>query len=238
VPAVSGVVGVASGLLGLLAAPWLAGLTLRVPAGEPLLTPRGWAGEPASPARIATVTALTAVMLGLVGGSIGAEPELPAFLWLGAVGVTLAVIDVDCFRLPDRLTLPSYAVGLVLLAAAAAVERQPGALLRAVLAAAVAGGCALLLAVLAPAGAFGLGDVKLLGLLGLHLGWLGWGHLAAGVALGFLVGAAAAVTLLVLRRAGLKDSIPFGPWLIVGALVAVVAGRPLLNAYLGVGTAG
>jgi leader peptidase (prepilin peptidase)/N-methyltransferase len=225
-------------MLGLVVGPFLAGLTLRVPAGEGIVTRRGWLGEPAGTARVAVVTGLAAVVLGLVGAAIGAEPELPAFLWLGAVGVALAVIDVDCFRLPDRLTLPSYGMGFLLLAAAAAVERAPGSLVRAVLASVVAGGLALLLALVAPGGAFGLGDVKLLGLLGLHLGWLGWGHLAVGIALGFLIGAAAAVTLLVLRRAGLKDSIPFGQWLIAGALVAVVAGRPLLDAYLGVGAAG
>ncbi len=124
-----------------------------------------------------------------MAGAVGAEPQLPAYLWLAAVGVTLAVIDLETLRLPDRLTLPSYPVGLVLLA----IPADWPALGRAVLAAAITGGAAFLLALLAPRGGLGLGDVKLLGVLGLFLGWLGWGVLVVGVALGFALGAVAAV---------------------------------------------
>ena len=184
------------------------------------------------------VTGLAVVVLGAVGAALGAGPELPAYLWLGAIGVTLAVVDVDCFRLPDRLTLPSYPVGVVLLGAASAVTGDWAALGRGLLAAAAVGGAALLLALLAPGGGLGLGDVKLLGLLGLYLGWLGWGVLLVGVALGFGIGAVAAVVLLALRRAGLKDQLAFGQWLIAGAVVAVVAGRQLADAYLSVGVSG
>lgn len=235
---VSVAVGVGCAVLGALLGPFLAGLTLRVPADRPLVVAGACRGVPASPRRVAVVTALAAVTLGGVGAALGAEPELPAYLWLAAVGVTLSVIDLDCLRLPDRLTLPSYPVGLALLAVASAAGGDWGALGRAVLAAVAVGGAALLLALAAPGGGLGLGDVKLLGLLGLYLGWLGWGHVAVGVALGFGIGAAAAVVLLALRRAGLKDHVAFGQWLIAGALLAVVLGRGLLDAYLSVGTAG
>jgi leader peptidase (prepilin peptidase)/N-methyltransferase len=217
----------------LLLGPFLAGLTLRVPAGDPLLGKRWWAGGDAGPRRIGIVTGLAAVALGAVGGAVGAAPELAAYLWLAAVGVTLAVIDLDCLRLPDRLTLPSYAVGLLLLA----IPGDWSALGRAVLAAVVAGGVALLLALVAPRGGLGFGDVKLLGLLGLFLGWLGWGVLILGVALGFGIGALAAIAMLASRRAGLRDHLAFGPWLIAGAVVAVVAGPDLVDAYLSAGAA-
>ena len=230
------VVGVACAAAGAVAGPFLAGLTLRLPADEPLLTAGAWRGSPAGARRIAAVTALAAVTFGAVGAAIGAEPELAAYLWLAAVGVTLAVIDLDCQRLPDRLTLPSYPIGLALLAAASGDDWS--ALGRAVLAAVVVGGGALLLALLAPGGGLGLGDVKLLGLLGLFLGWLGWGEVVLGIAAGFAIGALAAIVLLVLRRAGLRDHMAFGQWLIAGALVAVVAGDGLLDAYLSVGAAG
>ncbi len=224
-------VGLGCAVGGAALGPWLAALTLRVPAGEPLWGKGAWRGEPALPGRRAVLTALAAVVLGAVGGALGAVPELPAYLWLGAVGLTLAVIDLDCLRLPDRLTLPSYPVGLALLA----IPGDWDALLRAAAAAAVTAAAALLLALVAPGGGLGLGDVKLLGVLGLFLGWLGWAELVLGVALGFTIGAAAAIALLALRRAGLKDHVAFGQWLIAGALVAVVAGEPILDAYFGRG---
>jgi leader peptidase (prepilin peptidase)/N-methyltransferase len=223
---------VACAALGALLGPWLAALTLRVPAGEPLWGKDAWRGRPAGTRRVVVVTVLTGAVLAAVGAAIGAEPQLAAYLWLGAVGLTLAVIDVDCLRLPDRLTLPSYPVGLALLA----IPGNGPALLRAVVAAAVVGGAALLLALLAPGGGLGLGDVKLLGLLGLFLGWLGWGEVVLGVAAGFGLGALAAIALLALRRAGLRDHLAFGQWLLAGALVAVVAGDPLVDAYLGTGS--
>ena len=225
------VVGGLGALLGIVLGPFLAGLTLSVPAGDPILGKRWWRGGQATPRRVAVVTGLAAVALGAVAGAVGAEPQLPAYLWLAAVGVALAVIDIETLRLPDRLTLPSYPVGLVLLA----IPADWPALGRAVLAAVITGVAAFLLALLAPRGGLGLGDIKLLGLLGLFLGWLGWGVLVVGVALGFALGAVAAVGMLASRRAGLRDHLAFGPWLIAGALVAVVAGRGLVDAYLSSG---
>ena len=224
-------IGLGCAVLGGVLGPFLAGLTLRVPAGDPLLGPRWWRGGEAGRGRVGAVTALAAGALGAVGAAVGAVAQLPAFLWLAAVGVTLAVIDLDCLRLPDRLTLPSIPVGIVLLA-------LPGdwpALARGVLAAAVAAGLALAFALLAPGGGFGLGDVKLLGVLGLFVGWLGWAELALAVGLGFTLGALAAVGLLAARRAGLRDHLAFGPWLIAGALAAVVVGPDLLAAYRSAG---
>lgn len=228
-------VGIGCAVGGAAVGPFLAALTVRVPAGEPVGTGEAWRGEPAEPARIAVVTALAALVLGAIGAAIGPEPQLLAYLWLGLVCVPLAVIDVDCLRLPDRLTLPGALVGLALLTGASRAEDDWGALLRAVLAAVIVGTVAFLFALLVGGcSGLGLGDVKLLALLALFLGWLGWGHVVLGVALGFVFGAVAAVVLLAARRAGMKDSIPFGQWLIAGALVAVVVGRPLLDCYLAV----
>jgi leader peptidase (prepilin peptidase)/N-methyltransferase len=192
----------------------------------------GWCWD-AGAGRTAVVTGLAALALGAVGAAIGARAELAAYLWLAAVGVTLAVIDLDCLRLPDRLTLPSFPVGLALLA----IPGDWSALGRAVLGAVAAGAVALLLALVAPSGGLGLGDVKLLGMLGLFLGWLAWGVLVLGVVFGFTLGALVAVGMLASRRAGLRDHLAFGPWLIAGALLAVVVGRDVLDAYLSVSPA-
>jgi prepilin signal peptidase PulO-like enzyme (type II secretory pathway) len=94
---------------------------------------------------------------------------------LGALGVVLATVDLATKRLPDALVLPSYLAGLALLGVAAALTRDGTALLRALIGMATLFGFYLLLALVNPAG-LGFGDVKLSGVLGLHLAWLGWGR--------------------------------------------------------------
>ena len=162
----------------------------------------------------------------------GFDPVLPAFLYLVAVLLALALIDVDVHRLPDVLTLPSYAVGVALLGAAAMAGSESGSIGRAVLGAAVLFAVYFALWFAYPAG-MGYGDVKLSGVLGLHLGWLGWDVLAVGLLGGFFAGGASGVVLLALGRAGRKTKIPFGPFMIVGALLAVLAGGPVADAWLG-----
>ncbi len=68
----------------------------------------------------------------------------------------------------------------------------------------------------------GFGDVKLLGLLGILLGWFGWSVLGLGVVLGFFVGALGTVVLLVLRRAGWRSEVALGPSLLLGAALALL----------------
>jgi leader peptidase (prepilin peptidase) / N-methyltransferase len=78
----------------------------------------------------------------------------------------------------------------------------------------------------------GRGDVKLAGVLGLYLGWLGWSSLLVGVFAGFLLGGLVGGALLALRRAGLRTQFPFGPSMLAGAFVAVFAGGPIGAWYL------
>ena len=66
--------------------------------------------------------------------------------------------------------------------------------------------------------------MKLLGLLGLLLGWVGWGVLLAGVFLGLLTGALVSLALLATRRAGWRTALPFGPPLLAGAVAGTGAG--------------
>ena len=156
---------------------------------------------------------------------------LPALAYLAAVSIALALIDLDVHRLPDAIVLPSYAVGAGLLTLATAISGQWGDLGRA-----AAGGAALLvfyfvLAVVRPGG-MGMGDVKLAGVLGMYLGWLGWGALVVGAFAAFLLGGLFSVGLLLAGRAGRRSGIPFGPWMLAGAWVGIVAGGPLWSAYL------
>ena len=157
--------------------------------------------------------------------------EWVAFLYLGAISVALAAIDLDVRRLPDRIVLPAYAVGLVLLGGADLLRSDLAAFGTA---AAVAGASALLYGVLwfAKPGGMGLGDVKLAGVLGLFLGQLGVEQAVAGVAGAFLLGGSFGVALLIIGAAKRGTAIPFGPWMLAGAWLGILAGEPLAHAYL------
>ncbi len=148
---------------------------------------------------------------------------LPAYLYLGAVGAALTFIDLDVHRLPDLIVLPSYPIAFVLLLVPTVVTGQWGALLRGVLAGLALFVGYLVLALVSPGGGgLGLGDVKLAGVLGLLLGWVGWGPAIVSVLAAFVIGGVIALILLLARRASRSSHIAFGPSMILGAWVALL----------------
>ena len=161
-------------------------------------------------------------MLALLLGRFGGQPDMLAFGFLGVLGVALAAIDVAVQRLPDRLTLPALPVLTILLAGAAVLGHDGHALARALLGGLALAASYLLLALLRP-GQLGGGDIKLAALAGLTLGWLGWGTLLTGACLGFLLSAVVSLALLATRRITLHSVICFGPFLLGGALLAILA---------------
>jgi leader peptidase (prepilin peptidase) / N-methyltransferase len=193
-------------------------------------------GAPIS-ARYPLVELLTAVVFVLMTLRFGVTAVLPAYLYLAAIGIALAFIDLDTKRLPDRLTLPSYVVALVLLGVAAAVDGAWDALLRAVLGGLVLGLFYGVLWFVYPSG-MGFGDVKFSGVLGLYLGWISWATVALGGFLGFLLGGVVGAALLLAKRATRKTGIPFGPFMIGGALLAILWGQPVVDWYTGVAFGG
>jgi leader peptidase (prepilin peptidase)/N-methyltransferase len=245
-------------VLGLLVGSFLNVVIWRVPRGESVVAPRSrcpgcgtqirtrdnvpvlsWVvlrgrcrdcDEPIS-ARYPLVEIGTATVFVALTATIGLEPELPAFLYLGAVGVALAMIDIDVKRLPNAIVLPSYVVGAVLLGVAALVESDLESYLRAGLGMVALFALYFLLAFIYPAG-MGFGDVKLAGVLGMYLGWLGWAEVVTGAFLGFLLGGVVGALLMAVRRAGRKSQIPFGPYMLLGALIAILTGDALADLYL------
>ena len=191
-------------------------------------------GEPIS-ARYPLVEAATAVAFVLVALRFGFEPPevwaLPAYLYLAAIAVALTLIDLDTHRLPNAIVLPSYVVGVVLLSIASAGSGDWWALLRAAIGAIALFTFYLILALAVPRG-MGFGDVKLAGVLGLYLGWLGWDVLIVGAFAAFVVGGAFSIGLLLTRRAARKSSIPFGPWMLAGAWIGIFVGPVIANWYL------
>lgn len=172
-----------------------------------------------------------ALVFAAIGWRIGLAWALPGFLLFGWLLLVVAVIDLHTRRIPNRLTYPLTPVLLLLLAAAALLEGTPGVALRALLGGVVAFGLLLVLALINPRG-MGMGDVKLAAFIGIGLGYLGWGYVWLGLFAGFLGGGVIAGLLVVLRRRGRKDHIPFGPWLSLGALLSLLVGQPILEAYL------
>ena len=173
------------------------------------------------------------VTAGDARGALSSGFELVAFLYLAAISVALTAIDLDVRRLPDRIVLPSYGVGVLMLGIAGVLRGDWTAL---GVAAAGAGASVLFyltLALVKPGG-MGLGDVKLAGVLGLFLGFLGVAPLVVGIAAAFMLGGLYGVALLVLKRTGGSTQIPFGPWMLAGAWIGVFAGSPIAAWYLAV----
>lgn len=220
-PAIPAISAIGGALLGPAAAATSTTIPNRVWPWQ--LPSRRWLlGEPATGRRRVLLSLCGAVVLGTVAVVIGWRPALLAFLAMGMIGVTLAAIDLEHHRLPDRLVLAGAGVSGTALIIDAAVLGSWSSLLRAVLCAAAAGGVLLIIALISPSG-MGLGDVKLVALISLHTEFLGWQLAVLAILTGFAVGAAAALTLLALGRANLRTPIPFGPALLLGAWLTVVA---------------
>ena len=148
----------------------------------------------------------------------------PALLVAAVGGAALGVVDARTHRLPNALLFPTAATAGGLLVLAAVAGGDLAALLRAAVGAAALGLGYLLLHLLDRSG-LGLGDVKLAVLLGAASAWYGWGTLAAAALLPFLVGGLVAVALLVARRANRRTALAFGPYMLVGAALAISAAR-------------
>ena len=156
---------------------------------------------------------------------------LPALLYLAAITIALALIDLDTHTLPNRIVLPAYPIGVLLLVVATIASGDWGDLLRASIGSAALFAFYLVLVLVYPGG-MGLGDVKLAGVLGLFLGYLGWPALIIGAFAAFVLGGLYAIVLLVTRRVARTGGIPFGPWMLAGAWVGILGGSPLAHSYL------
>lgn len=186
-------------------------------------------------ARYPAVEALTALLFALVALRMpvgGSRWDLLPYLPLVLVLVVLSFIDLEHRVLPNRIVIPSLAVEIALFAVAA--WRGPGldAWVRALEGGAAAFAFFMALALVSPRG-MGMGDVKLSALLGLSLGYLGWGRLLVGFFLSFVLGALAGIALIARGRAGMKSHVPFGPSLALGAVIAILYGGPIVERWLG-----
>lgn len=198
-------------------------------------------------ARYPLVEAATAVAFAVVAWWFWAGPQAPgertgtaiaagvlevvAYLYFSAVSIALALIDLDTHRLPNSIVLPSAIVAAALLGTAGALTGDGPALPGAAIGGAALYALYLVLALVYPGG-MGFGDVKLAGVIGIFLGYLGWGPLIIGGFAAFVLGGVFALALVALRRARKGSGIPFGPWMLAGAWLGILAGPTIWNAYL------
>jgi leader peptidase (prepilin peptidase)/N-methyltransferase len=184
------------------------------------------------PVRYPLVEAGCGVLFVAVAARFGASWELPAYLVLTAALLAISIIDLEHFIVPDRITVPLTVSALGLLGLAAVAEGNGWRFGRTLLGGVAYFAFLLLLNIFYPKG-MGMGDVKLAFPLGLYLGWFGWGHVFLGGFLAFLLGAVVGVTLIATKIKSRKDVVPFGPFLALGAMLAILWGDPILRWYTG-----
>ena len=155
---------------------------------------------------------------------------LPAFCLFFAALLAITVIDFDHFIIPNRVIYPTLFITAPLLVAAAALGGDWRDAEHAVIGGAAGFGALFVVHVISPRG-MGFGDVRLAGVIGMMLGWLGLGFVVLALFLAFLLASVVGIALMVTRIRGRKDAVPFGPFMAAGAVVAALWGRAILDAY-------
>ena len=214
-PPLGALVGVLVGGALCLAVPWLVARTSEVPRGRWLLPGSVLAG---------------AVSGGSAGASLDSGWALAAMLLAAPSCVALAFVDWHTRLLPSKIVLPATGAVLALLAVEWAVTGEHDAPLRALIGLVVARSIYWVLWFVHSAG-MGFGDVRLAALLGLVLGRAGWAELVVGTYAPFLLFAVPGLLLALVRRdrSLLRAAYPFGPFMVLGALLGVLAGPALVG---------
>lgn len=193
--------------------------------------PIRWTYPATELATAAIWVALTAWAVTTAPNGIMLNPLLPLLLVQTAFGVALWRIDVAHLRLPDTLTLPQYPLILVgLTFAGLTTGNWP--ITRTVASAALWLGIFGTVWWFTYGRGFGFGDVKLAPTLALTLGWISWQASLVGLAMTLLYGMIVGIVLLTARTHTLRSRIPFGPFLLAGALTSVFAADPISRWYL------
>lgn len=143
-----------------------------------------------------------------------------AHLALAVIGIRLIVIDARTHRLPNRIVLPTLGAVVLLVVLEGVLTGDGERMLRSLLGGLALGGFYALMRLMSRQG-MGGGDVKLAAVIGVVLGWHGWVTLMLGAMAAFVLGALYALALMAMRRANRSTRIAFGPWMIVGAVLAI-----------------
>lgn len=175
--------------------------------------------------RAALVAAACGCVIGL---ALGWDWSLVWLVPLVPVSVALGLIDWRTRLLPRLVVLPATLVAIVAMVAVGLLTDQRDHLVRALVAMLLVRTFFWLLWAIRSAG-MGFGDVRLAAIVGLVLGWVGWGATAIGVWVGFIAFVVPGVGLAIVRRdrSLMSKPLPYGPFMLIGALVGLVWGADL-----------
>ena len=196
---------------------------------EGIATDRSFDAIRRNPGRATLVSVVTAALFAGTPAVVGVDWTLPAYLWFVAVTVTLFLTDIDTKLIPNRILYPGTVAGLILLVGGGFVEDGP--IFRAVIGGALYFILLLVIALIARGG-FGFGDVKLAFLLGLFAAYQSWDTLIVAIFAAFLLGGVVSLILVLTKIRGRKDAIAFGPYLIIGAYVAIAWAGTIASWYM------
>lgn len=186
----------------------------------------------------------------IVPGEIGVSggdafvPELIIGLLMVSVLIISVGADVSHGIVPNRATFPGMALVLAAVVGVSLYRGQPGRIVGSLASAVIGAGFLFFAGVLygllfmKPGGdeefrtGIGMGDVKLMIVIGLALGYFQWYLVIAQLILGYLVGAIVALILMLFTVLGRKDRLPFVPFLATGAVVTLIWGQTLVDWYL------
>jgi len=180
--------------------------------------------------RYPAVEALVGALFAGVGLRFGISWTGVGEAALAAGLVVLAFIDLEHLLLPKKIVYATLTVVAVVFVAGAATGTQWHRLLVAAISAVVPWALFFVINFVSPR-AMGFGDVRLALLIGFGLGWLGAGYAFLGFIGASVLGSVVGVTMIALGKAGRRTPIPFGTFLAAGAVVAVLAGAPVVNWY-------
>jgi leader peptidase (prepilin peptidase)/N-methyltransferase len=186
--------------------------------------------RPAPVAQSVVVALGTGALCALAAHHFGAVPVLAAYAVLFAGLVSLSAIDLRVRLVPRPILYPLAGLVAVALVAAAAADGHWRPLGDAAIGGALALAVFFAIWWVYPSG-MGLGDVRLAALLGLGLGWLGLFHVYIGFVIGLVAGTVFGMALMVLRGTGRKTRMPLVPSLSLGAVIGVVWGSQIINAW-------
>lgn len=170
----------------------------------------------------------TAVLFVLTAWRVGAHLDLIAFLILDASLLALALIDLEMLLLPRSIVYPTLIGVAVVLLLAATVDHQWHRLFVAALCSLAWFAVFFVMNLVSPR-SLGFGDVRLSPLLGLSLGWLGVGDVLLGFFAANVVGAVVGITLIATKKMRRDQPVPYGVFLAIGTVFAVLLGPMLLG---------